>query len=89
VHGWFAAVPLHAVRDIPLLKSFRTTFAYTLFVSVLVGFVALKALITLQPRRDGSNMSEEFAWESREFLRKLTIGRVRPPLFTTPQRPFV
>jgi hypothetical protein len=23
-------------------------------------------------------MSEEFAWESREFLRKLTIGRVRP-----------
>jgi hypothetical protein len=31
----------------------------------------------LQPRRDGSTMSEEFAWESREFLRKHSIGRVR------------
>ena len=33
----------------------------------------------MQPRRDGSMTSEEFAWESREFLRKLAIGRVRAP----------
>lgn len=31
----------------------------------------------MQPRRDGSVSSEEFAWESREFLRKMAIGRVR------------
>jgi hypothetical protein len=35
--------------------------------------------VLVQPRRDGSTLSEEFAWESREYLRKLSIGRVRRP----------
>lgn len=30
-----------------------------------------------QGRRDGSTADEPFAWQSREFLRKLTIGKVR------------
>ena len=30
----------------------------------------------LQARRDGSTADDPFAWESREFLRKLSIGQV-------------
>lgn len=31
----------------------------------------------LQARRDGTTSDEPFAWQSREFLRKLCIGKVR------------
>ena len=34
-------------------------------------------LCLLQGRRDGSTRDEPFAWESREFLRKLCVGKVR------------
>jgi hypothetical protein len=30
----------------------------------------------MQGRRDGSTSDEHFAWQSKEFLRKLTIGQV-------------
>ena len=30
-----------------------------------------------QGKRDGSVQDEDFAWESRDFLRKLCIGKVR------------
>ncbi len=31
----------------------------------------------MQGRRDGSTSDEAFAWQSREFLRKKTVGQVR------------
>lgn len=31
----------------------------------------------MQGRRDGSTRDEPFAWQSREFLRKLCVGKVR------------
>ena len=33
-----------------------------------------------QGRRDGSSRDEPFAWEAREFLRTLAIGKVGHPL---------
>lgn len=39
--------------------------------------VSFRGAVSMQPRRDGSGFSEEFAWEAREFLRKLAVGRVR------------
>jgi hypothetical protein len=30
-----------------------------------------------QGRRDGTTRDEPFAWQSREFLRKLCIGKAR------------
>ena len=33
-----------------------------------------------QGKRDGSTHDEDFAWESKEFLRKLCIGKVTPSL---------
>lgn len=32
----------------------------------------------VQGRRDGSTADEPFAWESREFTRKMVVGKVRP-----------
>lgn len=37
-----------------------------------------RKLAALQGRRDGTTRDEPFAWQSREFLRKLCVGKVRP-----------
>ena len=39
-------------------------------------------LALVQARRDGSTADEPFAWQSREFLRKKSIGQVLHALFT-------
>lgn len=35
----------------------------------------------LQGRRDGSTRDEPFAWQAREFLRKLCVGKVNAEVF--------
>ncbi len=38
----------------------------------------LATAAALQGRRDGSTRDEPFAWQAREFLRKLCVGKVGP-----------